>query len=115
MEDSAPPAIPPAKAGKELTALIARLEAATSRLEDMASFVEPPATNGSSSETPANVDAVVPVPAHAAQQEEPLPDSITAFDEFLSTTVKKYVELSDEIGGIVAEQVVTLYWLNMWY
>jgi adenylyl cyclase-associated protein len=96
----------------ELTAIIRRLEAATSRLEDMASAtIELPKTNGTAP-TPAPtgplpappvISPAAPVAPKAVV--EPLPDSIEDFDSFITTTVKKYVNLSDEIGGPVAEQV----------
>jgi adenylyl cyclase-associated protein len=92
----------------ELTPIIRRLEAATSRLEDMASAViEAPKTNGASSA----VTAAAPAAAAASQPTapkmvvEPLPPMIEDFDSFIETAVKKYVDLSNEIGGPVAEQV----------
>jgi adenylyl cyclase-associated protein len=36
---------------------------------------------------------------------EVLPESVEDFDAFISGTVKKFVNLSDEVGGPVAEQV----------
>jgi adenylyl cyclase-associated protein len=93
----------------ELTAIISRLEAATSRLEDMASAtVEPPKTNGAAPPPtaplpPAPVAATVAAPPKPAP--ETLPESVEEFDAFINGTLKKYVNLSDEIGGPVAEQV----------
>ena len=106
MDDKVFPAIPRA----ELTAIINRLEAATSRLEDMASAtVEPPKTNGAA---PPPATPLPPVPVAAAAPPEPpkplpedLPESVEEFDGFLTGPLKKFVNLSDELGGPVAEQV----------
>jgi adenylyl cyclase-associated protein len=105
----------------ELTAIIHRLEAATSRLEDMASStIEAPKTDGTaptSSSTAIPPVAAVVTPAleqPVKTVQEPLPELIEDFDTFLTGTMKKYVNLSDEIGGPVAEQVsscMVLYYL----
>ncbi|KAI1066579.1 suppressor of rasval19 [Fusarium irregulare] len=95
-----------------LTTLIKRLEAATSRLEDIASSTEPPADAGVLNQaipSPLNPSSVAPPPpaAAAAKPEspaEPLPESIEEFDAFLNTAVEKYVKLSHQLGGLIAEQ-----------
>lgn len=105
----------------ELTFLIARLEAATSRLEDMATLsTEVPQANGLPAAPAVPAAPVAPVtPASSStpsapsppnfapptKATEPLPDSIEDFDAFITNVVKKYVNLSDEVGGLVAEQV----------
>ena len=92
----------------ELTPIIRRLEAATSRLEDMASaVVEAPKTNGASPAVTATPPAAAAASQPAAPKKvlEPLPPMIEDFDTFIDTAVKKYVDLSNEIGGPVAEQV----------
>jgi adenylyl cyclase-associated protein len=92
----------------ELTPIIRRLEAATSRLEDMASaVVEAPKMNGASPAvtTAAPAAAVASQPAAPKKVAEPLPQMIEDFDTFIDTAIKKYVDLSNEIGGPVAEQV----------
>jgi adenylyl cyclase-associated protein len=96
----------------ELTAIIHRLEAATSRLEDMASAtVEPPKTNGAA---PPPAVPLPPTPVAAAVAEPPkplpeaLPESVEEFDAFLTGPLKKFVNLSDELGGPVAQQVGTM-------
>jgi hypothetical protein len=93
----------------ELTAIISRLEAATSRLEDMASTaVESPKTNGAAPPPTAPLPPA-PVPAAAAAPPksvpDPLPESVEEFDDFINSSLKKFVNLSDELGGPVAEQV----------
>ncbi|QSZ35697.1 hypothetical protein DSL72_006819 [Monilinia vaccinii-corymbosi] len=99
----------------ELTSIILRLEAATSRLEDIASSTIPPppadapTTNGTSSTqqaiaTPAPPPKIVEAPALKQIIEESIPESVAEFDSFIQGAVKKYVNLSDEIGGVVAEQ-----------
>jgi adenylyl cyclase-associated protein len=96
----------------ELTAILHRLEAATSRLEDMAaSAIDLPKLNGAAP-TPAPTGPLpAPPTASRAAVEAPkpipeaLPESVEDFDAFISGTVKKFVNLSDELGGPVAEQV----------
>lgn len=120
-----------------LTRLTRRLEAATSRLEDLVTpaFEDPassstPRENGDNSttaRTPAAsgsntpvaaagavgaAAAAAPVAAAAAANtisppkpaDDPVPESVEDFDTFLDTSVKKYVDLSVEIGGAVAAQ-----------
>ncbi|KAJ4407130.1 suppressor of rasval19 [Gnomoniopsis sp. IMI 355080] len=103
-----------------LTTLIKRLEAATSRLEDIASSaVEIPqavpgiqetlaspiatSTKGvSNAPTPPAAVAAATGPAGAA--DEPLPESIEDFDVFLKTSIDRYAKLSQQLGGLIAEQ-----------
>jgi adenylyl cyclase-associated protein len=107
MDDIVVPTIP----REELTVIIHRLEAATSRLEDMAAAtIEAPKLNGAAP-TPAPTGALPPVPVSARAPEPPkplpevLPESVEEFDTFLAGPLKKFVNLSDEVGGPVAEQV----------
>lgn len=95
----------------DLTAIVNRLEAATSRLEDMAATTtDIPSLNGAAP-TPAPTGPLPapPIATRAADTPKPmpeaLPESVENFDVFLSRTVKKFVNLSDEVGGPVAEQV----------
>lgn len=93
----------------DLTAIINRLEAATSRLEDMAAS----AIDISGAPAPAPTGPLPPPPTGAVRAApeqprviaEPLPESVEDFDSFITGPVKKYVNLSDEIGGLVSEQV----------
>ncbi|OAA68535.1 adenylyl cyclase-associated protein [Niveomyces insectorum RCEF 264] len=107
-----------------LTTLIKRLEAATARLEDIASstielpqavpnlqqgIVSP--TSGSSSvstpgapSTSASTTTTTKAPAAPAAPAEPLPESIEEFDAFLNDSVAKFVAQSNKRGGLVAEQ-----------
>jgi adenylyl cyclase-associated protein len=92
-----------------LTRLIYRLEAATSRLEDIASSTAgleiAPNTNGA----PSTAAAVVPVPApsSAPPAKEELPSMIEDFDTLIYGDVKAYHTLSTgkSIGGLLGEQV----------
>lgn len=103
--------IVPTVSRTELTSIIHRLEAATSRLEDIASstITETPKLNGAAP-TPAPTGPL-PAPPVASQPAAPkpikeeLPESVEDFDLFLAGPVKKYVALSDAIGGPIAEQV----------
>ena len=98
----------------ELTAFLRRLEAATSRLEDIAAAtVEAPKANGQAP-APPPTGPLPPTPAAAPQTPEPakalaplLPQSVEEFDRFVTGALKKFVNLSDEVGGPVAEQVGT--------
>lgn len=89
---------------QELTYHIHRLEAATSRLEDMASAVveQPPKINGQAPTASAAVSIAPPTPV------ESVPESVEDFDTFMSTTVAKYVTLSNAIGGPIAAQAAAV-------
>ncbi|GKT50232.1 adenylyl cyclase-associated protein [Colletotrichum spaethianum] len=92
-----------------------RLEAATARLEDIAtSTIElpqaVPSLNQSvpSPPTASNASALPPPPpqATAAPQAppEPVPESVEEFDQFIATSVDKYVTISKQLGGLIADQ-----------
>ncbi|ROT39438.1 adenylyl cyclase-associated protein [Sodiomyces alkalinus F11] len=99
-----------------LTTLIKRLEAATARLEDIASSTielpqAPPLGSELTSSPPVAFDAPTPPPppqptanATSAPVSDPLPESIEQFDAFINETVDGYVKLSKHLGGLVAEQ-----------
>jgi len=96
----------------ELTSIIHRLEAATSRLEDMATAtVEPPRLNGAAPTpaptgplpAPPTISQTPPQPPKPVQ--DPIPEAVEEFDALLTGTIKKFVNLSDEVGGAIAEQV----------
>ncbi|KAJ1984166.1 suppressor of rasval19 [Dimargaris verticillata] len=80
-------------AGQEmLTSLIRRLEAATQRLER---YTEAHAGDGSTTTGTASA---------LSTEEIELPPSVVAYDDFIQTAVQKYLNLSQELGGAVAEQ-----------
>ncbi|RMZ79901.1 hypothetical protein DV738_g2964, partial [Chaetothyriales sp. CBS 135597] len=90
-----------------LTTLIKRLEAATSRLEDIASTVDPSSVRaiGSEAQTPngaigAGVVAAGAAPAPA----EPLPRSIEDFDALINEDVAAFVAAGEKLGGLPEEQ-----------
>jgi len=107
MDDKVVPMIP----REALTSLVHRLEAATSRLEDMASStIEAPKTNGTAPALTSAASPVAPIPTPRLSEPtkplpEPLPESVEEFDNFLKGPLKKFVNLSDELGGAVAQQV----------
>lgn len=108
MDDRVVPIIPK----DALTALARRLEAATSRLEDMASAtIEAPKINGSSIQSAVPTATLPPAPVAAPETPvaEPLPTSVEYFDTFITGPLKRFVNLSDELGGSVAEQVRASY------
>jgi adenylyl cyclase-associated protein len=93
---------------------IKRLEAATARLEDIASStVELPQGVPALKETLAtpqsgivnSAPAAAAPPPPPAPAPEPVPESIEEFDAFVNSTVQKYAKLSKDIGGLLAEQV----------
>ncbi|KAI5922600.1 adenylyl cyclase-associated protein [Camillea tinctor] len=103
-----------------LVTLIKRLEAATTRLEDIASSTielpqAVPALNQSISTPPGPSVAGSPAPPPSAAAaslpsvpqtipEEPLPESIEEFDTFIAQSVERYVKASNKLGGLIAEQ-----------
>ncbi|KAM0325557.1 hypothetical protein ACHAQA_007544 [Verticillium albo-atrum] len=100
-----------------LTTLIKRLEAATARLEDIASSTvelpqaasvpgqsivsSPPLASSTSNPAPA---APQPPALPKSAPAEPLPESVEEFDIFITTTVEKYVKISKTLGGLLADQ-----------
>lgn len=107
-----------------LTSLIHRLEAATSRLEDIASSAQTlgeeqgaaPQANGASTTAASTTNAPpaaavtgaagTPKAASSAAPAEPeIPQSIQDFDALIKGELKQFTDLSEQIGGIVAEQV----------
>lgn len=104
----APPAL--------LITMLRRLEAATSRLEDMASASYPngeqPAatTNGAQSPGPGGkLAGATTAPASASGTPkapvESLPPAIEAFDQMADTELKGWLELSSKLGEVVEGQV----------
>ncbi|KAI1384875.1 adenylate cyclase associated N terminal-domain-containing protein [Hypoxylon trugodes] len=98
-----------------LVTLIKRLEAATTRLEDIASSTielpqAVPALTATVA-TPSGPSSVAsPPPSHSSTSNtkqaapEPLPESIEEFDAFIDQSVDKYVKASNKLGGLIAEQ-----------
>lgn len=101
------------------TELGRRLEAATARLEDIASStIELPQavpslthtlaspTGDTPTPTPGAFPSPSPSPAPTvkAAPQEPLPESVEEFDSFIGTTVDRYVQASNKIGGLIADQ-----------
>ncbi|RHZ66681.1 hypothetical protein CDV55_104117 [Aspergillus turcosus] len=91
-----------------LTTLIKRLEAATSRLEDMAMSLDDPHSpkHIGSATTP---EPAAPVPVNASAPPAPpaapsLPPQIEDFDALINGDVRSFVDLGEKIGGLVAEQ-----------
>ncbi|KAK3076133.1 hypothetical protein LTS18_013834, partial [Coniosporium uncinatum] len=117
------PHAPVQASATSLTSLIHRLEAATSRLEDIASSAQvlgeqqgaAPQANGASTTAAASTTsapaaaavgaASTPKAASSAAPDEPeLPQSIADFDALINGDLKQFTDLSEQIGGIVAEQ-----------
>jgi adenylyl cyclase-associated protein len=95
-----------------LTTMVRRLEAATSRLEDIASSTYPNgepgasnASNGAQSPGPAAKLASATPPAPAPQPPTPsLPPAIEAYDEIVNGELKAWLELSGMLGEVIEDQ-----------
>jgi adenylyl cyclase-associated protein len=81
-----------------LTTLIKRLEAATSRLEDIATATEIPQA------VPALTSISNAISASAPPEAEEVPDFVSDFDNIVNDSVTRYVEASRRIGGLVTDQ-----------
>jgi adenylyl cyclase-associated protein len=95
-----------------LTMVTRRLEAATSRLEDMATSVD--ASHPDTVAAINNASAMLAEPAAAAiiepppQPVQPLPRSIEDFDKIIKEEVQAFVTASEQVGGLVEQQVEDL-------
>lgn len=90
-----------------LTVIYRRLEAATSRLEDMATSVDsshPSTVAAISSSAGAPQDSSTTGATGAAPSAELLPPSIEDFDKVIDQDVKAFVNASAKIGGLVEQQ-----------
>ena len=84
-----------------------RLEAATSRLEDIATTIDGPTppTNGVVAATSSTPSIYATAPEATPPPPEPLPRSVEAFDQIIQEDVAGFVTASGKIGGLVEEQV----------
>lgn len=107
-----------------LTTLIKRLEAATSRLEDIAHSVDKlDGVTAQPHDAQTTVAAVTPAlvphtpsstsgsstsrapPTPSIPEEEDLPTSILDFDSLVHEDLKPFSDLSNQLGGLVQKQV----------
>ncbi|KAJ6256993.1 hypothetical protein Dda_7876 [Drechslerella dactyloides] len=100
----------------KLTAFTRRLEAATSRLEDIVTFESQSlgqapaaitaavASNNAAAEAGAAAAAVAAAAPRPPSPAPPLPETIEEYDKDVLTLVKQFEDLSGEIGGLIAEQ-----------
>ena len=97
-----------------LTPELSRLEAATSRLEDIASTVDGASPQANAHPSIAGIAAVgagggaaaaTATEAPAPSPPEPLPRSIEDFDKLIEEDVTAFVTASSKVGGLVEEQV----------
>lgn len=89
--------------------ILGRLEAATSRLEDLVPNISDPslATDGAqalSGQGP-SADRALDQARSPSRHMETLPPVIDDFDAMINGQVKSFVNMSEEVGGLVAEQV----------
>ncbi|KAF2174619.1 hypothetical protein K469DRAFT_705815 [Zopfia rhizophila CBS 207.26] len=92
-----------------LTTLIKRLEAATSRLEDIASSsvgFDTTAVNGATATSSGSTPAPPTLSSDGSTPKatESLPPSIQAFDTLLDTELKEWLHLSSKLGGVIDDQ-----------
>ncbi|KAK4215693.1 adenylate cyclase associated N terminal-domain-containing protein [Rhypophila decipiens] len=91
-----------------LTTLIKRLEAATLRLEDIASStIELPRAVPALQQTlasPLTSTPVPPPPPPPKAPEDPLPAFIEEYDGIIEQSVQKFAKLSDGIDGLVGQE-----------
>lgn len=90
--------------------LVYRLEAATSRLEDMAMAVDdsssPKNVGAPATPAPATPEPPKPTPPPPAAPVTPqIPPQIQDFDALIKGDIQNFVSLGEKIGGLVAEQV----------
>lgn len=93
-----------------LTCMVRRLEAATSRLEDIASSSLPNGESPSSAPPTTVVAGEATKTANAAPKApvESAPPAIKAFDELVNNELKTWLNLSGQVGDVVAGQVCGL-------
>jgi len=93
-----------------LTLFVRRLEAATSRLEDIASTALPNSGHGVDSLNGASTDATSGVAAGNTGASIPkvvaesVPPAIEAFDELVNSELKDWLELSGKLGSVIEGQ-----------
>ncbi|KAI0160414.1 adenylyl cyclase-associated protein [Xylariaceae sp. FL1272] len=106
-----------------LVTLIKRLEAATTRLEDIASSTielphavpalshsgatPPDFSNNDATPLPQPTSSAAPSPLPPAAADVPkenLPESVEEFDAFIDHAVARYVQASNKLGGLIAQQ-----------
>lgn len=103
-----------------LIRLLRRLEAATSRLEDIASSTSPPdgvkpGTNAAAVSRTASLNGDGPTPTQAlhpqatqqskAVSDPDLPPAIADFDTMIKDDLAPFSDLSSKLGGVIDEQV----------
>lgn len=95
--------------GNILTPTIRRLEAATSRLEDIASssvaFDSSAPGAGAAVSAPGSTAGGAASETPSAKPAEALPPSIQAYDDLLNNELKKWLELSSKLGDVIDGQV----------
>lgn len=93
-----------------LTSMVRRLEAATSRLEDIASTSLPSSGDGAASLNGASTEATPGVTAVSTSASTPrlvaesAPPAIEAFDELVSSDLKNWLDLSGKLGSVIEGQ-----------
>jgi adenylyl cyclase-associated protein len=91
-----------------LTAYLRRLEAATSRLEDIASSSAGPesgAANGTSGAPTQGTAATAASEAVPTKAVESLPPSMQAYDALIDTELAEWMTLSGKLGEVIDGQV----------
>ncbi|KAJ1953415.1 suppressor of rasval19, partial [Dispira parvispora] len=81
--------------------LIRRLETATQRLE---TFVQTQASGSATTSAAKGSNSVAAGTCPDTTAEVELPPSVLAYDEFVATSVKQYLDASEALGGAIQEQ-----------
>ena len=104
--------MPSALPAKLALTILGRLEAATSRLEDLVPTIADPSLNTDGSQSlrdqALSGDRALDQAGTHPRHMEALPPVIDDFDAIINEQVKSFVNMSEEIGGLVAEQVLPL-------
>ena len=104
--------MPSALPAKLALTILGRLEAATSRLEDLVPTISDPSLNTDGAQPlrdqAISGDRALDQPGMHSRHMEALPPVIDDFDTIINEQVKSFVNMSEEIGGLVAEQVLPL-------
>jgi adenylyl cyclase-associated protein len=101
--------------GNVLTTMLRRLEAATSRLEDIASssiVYDSPVPNGGAAVASGSVAGSSVSQTSAPKAPEALPPSIQDFDGLVDGELKEWLQLSSKLGAVIDGQVCRQHYMR---
>ena len=99
-----------------LANLIKRLEVATTRLEDLA--MSSSSASAVAAKSPSSPKAIAPAnnttaTSTSAASTTEIPAAVEKHDDAIKASLEKYLNLSQELGGLVAEQVKSISYLKV--